>query len=266
MTGNEVITDAEHFVTTLPKNCISEKVALDISVVGMKIFEIPIFAFGAADDALFTKYKEANIIGDPFLTPREWLPGAKTVISFFLPFTDRIKKANSKNNDWPADEWLQARHEGQHFLNELMCHIQKQICEAGYKCLAPSLDSRFSVDNKSIPNWSERHAAYACGLGTFGLSKGLITEKGVCGRFGSVLTDLNIGITERRYTDIYEYCNMCGICIQNCPAKAISENGKDSVLCAAFLDKVREKHSPRYGCGKCQVDVPCESCIPGKKL
>lgn len=29
--------------------------------------------------------------------------------------------------------------------------------------------------------WSERHVAYVCGLGTFGLSRGLITEKGQCG-------------------------------------------------------------------------------------
>ena len=30
-----------------------------------------------------------------------------------------------------------------------------------------------------ISTWSERHAMYAAGLGTFGLSKGLITKKGM---------------------------------------------------------------------------------------
>ena len=145
-----------------------------------------------------------------------------------------------------------------------MYHIQNQLCEAGYACLIPSLDPRFSIINRTIPNWSERHAAYACGLGTFGLSKGMITQKGICGRFGSLLTSLDADITEKPYSDIYEYCNMCGICIQKCPAKAISKEGKDSTLCAAFLDKVRQNHDPRYGCGKCQVNVPCESRIPSK--
>jgi len=264
MTGDEIIKSAEHFTATSPGNYISDDVALEPSFVGMQIYEAPIFAFGAANDVLYTKYKDADIVGDSFMTPLEWLPGAKTVISFFMPFTERVKKANAVNDDWPAGEWLQARHEGQLFLQELLLHIQKQICEAGYTCLIPSLDSRFNIINRSIPNWSERHAAYACGLGTFGLSKGMITKKGICGRFGSLLTCLDADITERPYSDIYEYCNMCGICIRKCPANAISKEGKDSRLCAAFLDKVRQKHDPRSGCGKCQVNVPCESRIPGK--
>ena len=37
-------------------------------------------------------------------------------------------------------------------------------------------------------NWSERHVAYVCGLGTFGC-QGLITSKGLAGRFGSIITD-----------------------------------------------------------------------------
>ena len=119
-------------------------------------------------------------------------------------------------------------------------------------------------DIRYIPSWSERHAAFACGLGTFGLSKGLITEKGVCGRFGSIITDLELPPDERNYKEVYEYCNMCGVCITHCPVNAISlDKGKNSSLCSKFLDEVREKHAPRYGCGKCQVSVPCESGIPG---
>jgi len=264
MTIDEIIKSAEHFTATSPENYISEDAALEPSLVGMQIYDAPIFAFGAANDELFTMYKDADVIGDSFMTPLEWHPGAKTVISFFMPFTERIKKANAISNAWPAGEWLQARHDGQLFLQELMHHIQKQICEVGYTCIIPSLEPRFGYIGKFIPNWSERHAAYACGLGTFGLSKGMITQKGICGRFGSLLTSLDVDITERPYSDIYEYCNMCGMCIRRCPAKAISKEGKDSTLCSAFLDKVKEKHDPRYGCGKCQVNVPCESRIPRK--
>lgn len=50
---------------------------------------------------------------------------------------------------------------------------------------------------------------------------------------------------------------------KNCPANAISiENGKNHIICSEFLDITMEKHKPRYGCGKCQIDVPCESRIP----
>ena len=102
-----------------------------------------------------------------------------------------------------------------------------------------------------------------CGLGTFGLSKGLITRKGIAGRFGSIITELSILPDKRNYQDIYEYCNMCGECGKNCPVNAISiVKGKDHVICSKFIDKTEEKHKPRYGCGKCQIGVSCESSIP----
>lgn len=77
-------------------------------------------------------------------------------------------------------------------------------------------------------NWSERHVAFVCGLGTFGLSKGLITEKGIAGRLGSLIVSEKFAPRTREYTDIYEYCTRCGACIRRCPAGAISlENGKE---------------------------------------
>jgi len=112
-------------------------------------------------------------------------------------------------------------------------------------------------------NWSERHVAFVCGLGTFGLSKGLITKSGIAGRFGSILTELYLPPNNREYENIYEYCSMCGICVKNCPANAISiENGKNHNICSEFLNKTAKKYNPRYGCGKCQIGVPCENKIP----
>ena len=40
------------------------------------------------------------------------------------------------------------------------------------------------------------------------------------------------------------------------------ERGKNHSICSKFCDKTAEKYKPRYGCGKCQVGVPCESRIP----
>ena len=112
-------------------------------------------------------------------------------------------------------------------------------------------------------NWSERHAAYVCGLGTFGLSKGLITNKGMAGRFVSVLISEELPADPRPYQGIYDNCIRCGACVRRCPVDAISlEKGKDHVLCGAWLDKMGEIHAPRYGCGLCQTKVPCESRNP----
>ena len=144
--------------------------------------------------------------------------------------------------------------------------------EAGFPALAPMLDARLSRANPLTgdkteqafytSNWSERHAAYAAGLGTFGLSKGLITGKGVAGRCLSIISSLPLE-ADKRHLGIYDNCSNCGACIRNCPAAAISkERGKNHYLCSEFIESVRAKCAPRFGCGKCQVDVPCEAGAP----
>jgi len=266
MDRDEIIASAEKFTQESPGNYISDKIAINPNCSGMKIFDSPIFAFGSADDELYEKYKAPDVIGSHFLSPCEWLPGAKTIISYFLPFTERIRSANASNYHWPADEWLHGRIEGQLFITELSIHLQKLLSDAGYRSLVPVLDTRFKIGSATVKftsNWSERHVAFACGLGAFGLSKGMITKKGTCGRLGSIVTELDLPNDDRLYQDIYEYCDMCGLCIPHCPAHSISfEGGKKDSSCSDFLDKVLKKHNPRYACGKCQVNVPCESKAP----
>ncbi len=235
-----------------------------------QIINTPIFAFASADYEYFRLLKQPIAIGEHFLLPKEWLPQSQTVISFFLPFTEEVKRGNKRDRFWPSEEWLHGRIEGQIFINKLCMHLKDLLIKAGYDSLVPSLDERFWSNNHSTKykmkftsNWSERHVAFVCGLGTFGLSKGLITQKGMAGRFGSIITELYLPADKRKYEYIYEYCSMCGKCIKNCPVNAISvENGKDHNLCSKFLERTSEKYNPRYGCGKCQVDVPCESRIP----
>ena len=265
MNREDIITLSESYVNDSPNNFITEEAAIHPEYVGMKIFEAPIFAFGAVDDELYIKYKSPDVIGSHFICPAEWLLSAKTVISFFLPYTDTIKTANSRDCLWPADEWLHGRYEGQLLLQQLLEYLAKIISELGFETVVPSMDERYKTGSakKWTSNWSERHIAYACGLGTFGLSKGLITKKGMSGRLGSILTELDLPKDSREYEDVYAYCIMCGACVARCPVCAISfEDGKKSAPCSDFINKVREKHSPRYGCGKCQAGVPCEGGLP----
>lgn len=236
----------------------------------MPIFEDPIFGFAAADDPYFRRLQQPEAVGPHFRLPTDWLPEAKTVISFFLPFTEVVKQGNSRDMLWPSAEWLHARIEGQACLVNLCRHLQAELRGAGYPSVVPSLDAEFrsGLDagdgtNQFTSNWSERHVAFVSGLGTFGLSKGLITKRGMAGRFGSIVTELPLAPDARPYTEVYEYCSQCGVCVSNCPAQAITlETGKDHPTCSAFLDQTRAKHRPRYGCGKCQVQVPCSSGIP----
>jgi epoxyqueuosine reductase QueG len=174
---------------------------------------------------------------------------------------------------WPAYEWLHGRIDGQRFMGETGRHAAELLKSNGFAALVPSLDPRFSSRNPLVrdksrqdyytSNWSERHAAYIAGLGTFSLSRGLITSRGIAGRIISLITNARFDPVPRPYTRIDEYCIHCGACVRNCPAHAIApEKGKDHPRCSAFLDRTMEKHRPYYGCGKCQIKVPCENRRP----
>ncbi len=258
-------------------NYINAKQATNNSMIGMQVFDNPIIGYADASDPIFKTFsEERNVVYGKFMSPEWWLSEAKTIISIFFPYTIKIKEANAIDMRFPADEWLHGRFEGQKIIDRCSAYILKILHNNGYKAIAPSVDNRFKasvgtwldieekINNSHFySNWSERHVAYAAGLGTFGLSKGLITEKGITGRFTSIITNYLHKPTQRIYNGIYDYCTMCGQCINNCPVNAISFNyGKDHTRCSKFIDYTAKKRSPRYGCGKCQVDVPCENGIP----
>ena len=242
------------------------------------LYDEPLIGFASAADELFEKYKQPEIIGTNYLTPTEWRPSAKTVVSFFMPFTEEVRSSNRTDRMEPSPEWLYGRIEGQGFITRFMTGLQGLLREKTIESCVPSLDLRFGIEfEKTLEDgvadfhadsrWSERHAAYACGLGTFGLSRGLISEKGIAGRYASVIVSAEYQATERHYTGIDDYCIRCGACARNCPAHAISlEHGKNNILCNAQVEKMKAKYSPRYGCGKCQVGVPCEFRAPGLKI
>lgn len=240
---------------------------------GGVIYDMPLFGYADASDPLFSEYRKENIVGKSFMPPVEWLAGAKSVISIFLPFSELVKSSNIPDRIDPSIEWLHGRYEGQMVINELLKYLAGEINTDGFEAVAPTLDERFKTcrDQGSLlpitSSWSERHVAYICGLGTFGLSKGLITEKGIAGRIGSLVTTVPFEATVRKYREVYEYCSMCGACGVRCPAEAISvEKGKDQAVCERFVNGTKDKFKPMYGCGKCQTGVPCQNGIPGKNI
>ena len=274
MDFQRLIYMAEDYTENSPLNYVSESAAISPELVSMRMFNKPLIGAASSDDECFASFKDTGVVGPHFMSPAEWLPGAKSVVSLFFPFMPDVLRSNAAMAEWPSNEWLHARIEGQMFINSLMEHLKVELIGEGYGCVVPSSDPRFkAADGKvseKLPGlnftsvWSERHVAFACGLGTFSLSKGLITRSGVAGRFGSLVTSLELSPSGRSYSDVFEYCSMCGACIKKCPVSAISfENGKDHRICSDFLDVTNARYLPRYGCGKCQVGVPCQSRAPG---
>ncbi|EEG77193.1 epoxyqueuosine reductase [Dethiobacter alkaliphilus] len=239
-----------------------------------RIYDEPLVGFAAANDPIFTDYKKPEIIGDIFRTPLEWYGDAVTVISFFLPFSEPVRRSNVEKGP-ASDEWMHGRFVGEEFANHVRRFIIKELENAGGEALAPHIEPEFNADFTIFAsNWSERHIAYAAGLGTFSLNRGLITEKGMAGRFGSVVTNLHFEPTPRKYPDPFHNCphtreGKCGACIKRCPVGAITKDGKDKAPCHhyLFITNPRKEFADQHGypysaCGKCQTKVPCETQIP----
>lgn len=271
---SNLIEKCSVFLNNAPENYVSKEDAIRRDLIGMRIYDEPLIMVASADDPMFETLKDPKIIHPDIMMPRDWIPDAKSVISYFMPYTDVVKNSNTKSHFYPSDEWLHARIEGQLMVEAMGKYIKSLLENEGYSAAFPTTDPRFKKLEPFKSNWSERHVANIAGLGTFSLSKGLITEKGVAGRFGSIVTNCYIEPTPRLYSDPFQNCTMCGMCAKTCPIGAIDISrgvvfGKDHPTCSDYLDKLRLKpHGPnnrsRYGCGKCQVGVPCQSVNPNK--
>jgi len=258
--------------------------------------EEPLVGFASGMDSLFFEYK--TIIGTFHLTPREIISAALkekgrgllfpeieqiSVISWVLPISEDTRKSNRREGQFPSKLWVYTKEFGEACNNALRRHVTGFLEDLGHLAVAPSLLPSFqSFRDKNIgwtSFWSERHIAYACGLGTFSLNDGFITPKGMAIRVGSVVTLLKLTPSEKRYRHPKENClqfrnEKCGKCISRCPAGAITEKGHDKDKCHDYIDSdpVKAKRSeyglqnPSPSCGLCQTNVPCEFEIPRPDL
>ncbi|MDH7499955.1 MAG: epoxyqueuosine reductase [candidate division NC10 bacterium] len=266
------------FVLHSPENCLQ-------NAERERAWGEPLVGFSSGEDPLWQRFQEQ--IGPFYWTPseifRETFPesevgaGDLSVISWILPQTEATKSENRKQTLYPAEGWARARVFGEEFNHRLRRHLVDCLLESGYLAVAPVLSPHWARQDSErfgyASNWSERHAAYASGLGTFGLSDGLITPLGMAMRCGSVVVQMQIPPTPRPYEDHHAYClyfsqSRCGECIFRCPVAAISQSGHDKVACERYhhqviADYVKSHYGfEGYACGLCQTGVPCESQIP----
>ena len=270
--------EIQGFVQRSPFNTLQNK-------TNEKAFDTPLVGFSKGEDPIYETFKE--VVGPFHWTPAEIFtqtfegisikPHELTVISWILPQTKTTKADNRKEATYPAERWARARIYGEAFNVELRKHVVALLKKKGYPALSPMLSDKWKKKKSDAyviaSTWSERHAAYACGLGTFGLCDGLITPRGKAMRTGSVIACMDITPTKRPYNDHHAYClfftrGICGKCISRCPVEALSETGHDKIKCRNHLkpatqDYVKAHYGFKgYGCGLCQTKVPCESKIP----
>lgn len=263
------------------------------------IVDEPIVAFADGDDPIFQEYK--HLIGDFHLTPREllekyvaakrWRFGTKSsmdrigVISWALPLTFETRLHERTSPYGGSPRYNHSRWVGIKLYESVEQFVASLIEVLGENAVAPTQSRFFEI--KDMPggwlsaNWSERHVAYAAGLGTFGLNGLMITSRGCAVYLGSVVCDKALTPTPRAASRVancpYFLDASCGLCIEHCTGSAISPEGRSNVAC---LKNLRDEQAnnvinmgldiglvgPAPACGRCSTGLPCEDRIPPMAL
>jgi ferredoxin len=285
MSSRKTIQDPAAWIKTLVQDFLASPENTLQNASNERAFDPALIGFSRGDDPVFESFKEH--VGPFHWTPLEifqtTFPGVPvkpeelTVISWILPQTRATKEDNRKETMYPSERWARARIFGEKVNEKLRRHVEDALQAAGCEAVAPMLSKLWERKTSDrfvfASTWSERHMAYASGLGTFGLCDGLITPVGKAMRTGSVVARIQIPPTPRPYENHRAYClffshGTCKKCIPRCPVGALTEAGHDKLKCLQHLRPATAEYVKAqygfdgYGCGLCQTKVPCESKVP----
>jgi len=231
----------------------------------------PVVAFADANDSLFLKLEEV-VTPDHYL-PSDLLADARTVISYFIPFGKEIVLSNAKGK-CASKQWAKSYAETNQLIIDLNKALSELLEKKSFKA-ASTLPTHNFDKEKFVSRWSQKHVAYVAGLGKFGVHRMIITERGCCGRLGSLVTNAKIVPTVRVETEfcLYKIDGSCGICITKCSLKVLKPDALNKKACYEECLRNASKYA-ELGltdvCGKCVVNVPCSfvnpstTCLPLK--
>jgi len=230
-----------------------------------KMWEDPIIEIISAENEKLQILKEAVSINH--FMPCDILPDAKSIVCFFIPFHKSIVESNIEGA-LASREWAIAYVKTNDLIAAIGDKIETLMAEKGYK--TGKIPATHNFDKKKlISNWSHRHIAYIAGIGTFGINNMLITKKGCCGRFGSIITSYEFEeypeIKEVKENCLNKLHGGCGICQKKCVVNAYPNKSFDRNLCyKQCLENGKNHRNIGHTdiCGKCLVGLPCSLKAP----
>ncbi len=221
-------------------------------------YRSPLVGFADARHPLFAHLK--TLIAPDHLLPTDLLPEARTVVSFFLPFSQELVRQNQEG-PVTAPTWAMAKQETDVVIHAIVQGVKERLAPHGVTVSDNPALERYDPA-RFIHHWSQRHVAYICGLGNFGLNQLIITRKGCAGRLGSLCIST---FAEPDLICEEEVCpgridGSCGVCIQKCPSQALQYGAIDKPRCSAWINDYTEKffkgETAFRSCGKC-IALPC---------
>ncbi len=216
----------------------------------------PVLRLGDARHPRLLRLREL-VRPDHFL-PEDFLPGADTIVSYFLPFKDEVPAGNQPGRE-ASELWARTYLLTNAMAARLNARLAETLQQKGYPAAVPA---HIGVDWERLDSrWSQRHVAWFCGQGGFGLNNMLISDAGCGGRYFSIVAKL--GELERDEPAAEEYClhkkdGSCGVCVKRCVNGALTVNGFDRFKCLEACHANEDRHyRGAEVCGKCMVGLPC---------
>ena len=227
------------------------------------IWKRPIVRFADAAHPGFLQLRQT--VTPEHHVPQDYLPEAKNVLSWFLPFLPELGAENAEGDlstaSW-ADAYLKTNERAAWINEQLTEFIQQEIGAAAAIVRDAGM---IGMDNPKS-RWSQRHVAYLAGHGTFGINNMLISDVGSVGRYFSLVTAMDIepDLPVREERCLWKQDGSCGLCVKRCVAGALTETGFDRFRCLEQCLVNMERYPGADVCGKCTVELPCSYEIPKK--
>ena len=183
----------------------------------------PLLGFARAADPRFRDLRAT--VSPIHLMPEDLVPGARTVVSFFLPFAPWVVEANVLEREGVAREWAVAYVETNALIGRIAAQVVDALTERGIA--AGTVPATHNFDEETLHSgWSHKSVAVIAGLGSFGLHQMVI----------------------------------CLECVARCPASALGASEPlDKHRCHEHLHGVARAYED-LGlvdvCGKCAIG-PC---------
>jgi len=213
-----------------------------------------------------------DIAMDEHIHPYDLLKTAKSLIVFFIPFVKDLIREN-RPGERPIRNWGVAYVETNDLINRAGESIADWLKEMGYASGLTPATHNFNED-RLMARWSHKHLAHLTGLGRFGTHYMIITPAGACGRFGSLVSEADLGdnpLMDTEHACLLKAGQTCGKCMDRCPVNALTEDGFDRRKCWDRLNENRDTldyfsdlPENTHVCAKCVAMLPCSFANPVK--
>ncbi|MGQ9599327.1 MAG: epoxyqueuosine reductase [Anaerolineae bacterium] len=219
----------------------------------------PLFRFIAADAPQFHDLR--RVIHPDHRLPDDLLPGARSVVSYFLPFASWVVEANAQDKVKVAREWAVAYVETNTLIGRINERLIQSLAKCGVRAAAEPATHNFDPVSL-VSRWSHKSVAVIAGLGSFGLHQMVITDAGCAGRFGSLVLDAELpySVPTFQLRCLFFYDGSCLECVQCCPVQALDTSQPlDKRRCYQHLLSTAAKYEIvgiADVCGKCALG-PC---------